>query len=58
MGDSPRHPEAEDTGGGDGRGPATGTPRWVSMLGITVAAALIVLIVVLHLTGIIGPGSH
>jgi hypothetical protein len=34
---------------------ATGTPRWV---GIVVAVGLVVLFLVLHLTGVLGPGAH
>jgi hypothetical protein len=41
-----------------GREPAAGTPRWVPLLGIVVAVGLIVLVVVLHLTGVLGPGAH
>jgi hypothetical protein len=37
---------------------ATGTPRWVSVLGIVVAVGLVVLFFVLHLTGVLGPGAH
>jgi len=40
------------------RGPATGTPRWVRLLGIVLAIALIALFVVLHLTGTLGAGVH
>jgi hypothetical protein len=35
-----------------------GTPRWLSALGIGLVVALVVLVVVLHLTGTIGPGAH
>ena len=38
------------------RGPTTGTPRWVIVLGVVIAAGLIALFVVLHLTGTLGPG--
>jgi hypothetical protein len=59
MGDMPSHSETEeDARGGSDGGPAPSTPRWVPMVGIVIVAALIVLIVVLHLTGVIGPGSH
>ncbi len=38
--------------------PPSGTPRWVSVLGIVVAIALVLLFVVLHLTGTLGAGAH
>jgi hypothetical protein len=44
MANSPRH--------------VTGTPRWVSVLGIVIAVVLVVLFVVLHVTGTLGPGDH
>jgi len=55
MADPPRYP---DTGDGPDRGSATGTPRWVAVLGIIIAIALVLLFVVLHLTGTLGPGAH
>jgi hypothetical protein len=58
MTDPPRHPGTDGT---DGPGPeesSGGTPRWVVVLGITIAIALVALIVLLHLTGTIGPGAH
>jgi hypothetical protein len=48
----------DDTGIGPERGPATRTPRWVSVLGIVVAIVLVVVLVVLHLTGVLGRGAH
>jgi hypothetical protein len=59
MADPPRYPDTgDDTGLGRDRGSATGTPRWVSVLGIIIAIALVLLVVVLHLTGTLGPGAH
>jgi hypothetical protein len=55
MADPPPYP---DTGDDPGRGAATGKPRWVSALGIIIVIALILLFVVLHLTGTLGPGAH
>jgi hypothetical protein len=48
----------DETGVGPERGAATGTPRWVTVLGIVIAVGLVVLFVVLHLTGVLGPGAH
>ena len=59
MADPPRYPDAgDDPGPGRGHGSATGTPRWVSVLGIIIVMALVLLFVVLHLTGTLGPGAH
>jgi hypothetical protein len=55
----PRSPGAdEDAGVGHDRGAAGSAPRWVFVLGIIIAITLGVLMVVLHLTGAIGPGAH
>jgi hypothetical protein len=48
----------DETGVAPGRGAATGTPRWVSVLGIVIAVGLVLLFFVLHLTGVLGPGAH
>ena len=59
MADPPRSPETEeDTGVGSDRGAASGTPRWVFVLGIIIAIALVMMIVFLHLTGTLGAGVH
>ncbi|HEV8274485.1 MAG TPA: hypothetical protein VGQ26_02150 [Streptosporangiaceae bacterium] len=59
MADPPRSPETEDEArrGADG-GAASGTPRWLLILVAIVAVALLGLMVVLHLTGTLGPGRH
>jgi hypothetical protein len=57
--DPPLYPDTgDDTGVEHDRGSPTGTPRWVSVLGILIVIALILLFVVLHLTGTLGPGAH
>ena len=35
-----------------------GTPRWLSVIGIVAAIVLVLVFVVLHLTGILGPGAR
>ncbi|MFF8973970.1 hypothetical protein [Streptomyces sp. NPDC014995] len=40
-----------------GHGSAPATPRWVKVSG-AVALAVVVLFLVLHLTGSMGPGMH
>jgi hypothetical protein len=56
MADPPRYPDTGD--GPEERGSASGRPRWVFVLGIFIAIALVLLFVVLHLTGTLGPGAH
>jgi hypothetical protein len=56
MKDIPRHPETQEgCAVGDVR-PAS-RPRWVYAL-VALGIALLVLMVVLHLTGVVGPGGH
>ena len=68
MADPPRSPETEDEArspetedearrGADGAA-ANSTPRWVLILVAIVAVALLGLMVLLHLTGTLGPGVH
>jgi hypothetical protein len=35
-----------------------GIPRWKTVAGAAVAVAAFVVMIVLHLTGVLGPGSH
>ena len=59
MADPPPYPDTgDDTGAGPDRGATTGAPRWVSVVGIIVAIVLVLLVVVLHLSGSVGPGAH
>jgi len=59
MADPPPYPDSgDDTDVGPDRGSATSTPRWVFVLGIMIAIALVLLFLVLHLTGTLGPGAQ
>ncbi|MDP9300819.1 MAG: hypothetical protein M3P43_07985 [Actinomycetota bacterium] len=59
MADPPRHPGTEENAGvGPDGGAASETPRWVLVFGIVIVIALIGLMILLHLTGILGPGAH
>jgi hypothetical protein len=57
MADPPPYPDDTGDESGDG-GSVRSTPRRVTVLGIIIAIALILLFVVLHLTGTLGPGAH
>jgi hypothetical protein len=37
---------------------AAGTPRWITVLGIVIGVLVLLMFVVLHLTGVMGSGSH
>jgi hypothetical protein len=59
MADPPRSPETKDDARpGPDRGAARSTPRWVFLLGIIIAIALLGLMVFLHINGTLGPGAH
>jgi len=58
MTDPPRHRGTDGDDGPAPEGPPGGGPRWKVVLGVTIAIALLVLIILLHLTGTIGPGTH
>jgi negative regulator of sigma E activity len=36
----------------------TRKPRWVTAVGIAAAILVVVILAVLHLTGVMGPGAH
>jgi hypothetical protein len=59
MPDPLRSPETDDHARrGPERGAASSPPRWVFVLGIILAIALVGLVVFLHVTGTLGPGIH
>jgi hypothetical protein len=51
MTDEYRFPETDD----EAEEPARRGQRWLVVLGVCVAAALLVVVAVLHLTGVVGP---
>ncbi len=57
MAELPRFPNPDNDTMAE-RTSTTGRPRWLAAVGIGVAVGLVVLVVVLHVTGVIGPGSH
>jgi hypothetical protein len=56
MAELPAHPDSDDTGADRARTP--GGPRWPAVAGIALALVLVAGLVVLHLTGILGPRAH
>lgn len=59
MPELPRFPNPDNISDTTEEGASiTGRPRWVAVVAIGVMAAVVVLVVVLHVTGVIGPGSH
>ena len=59
MAHPPAYPHpGDDTGVGPDGGPTSSTPRWMPVLGILVAIAVLSLFVLLHLSGGFGPGAH
>jgi hypothetical protein len=53
--DLPSHPEADDTGADQEH--AT-TRSWGGVVVFAIVVALIVVILILHLTGVVGPTAH
>jgi hypothetical protein len=48
----------EDTGAGAAREPLTARQRWSRVAVIAIVAALLLALLVLHLTGTVGPGTN
>jgi hypothetical protein len=59
MAGQPHYPDTgEDTGAGAGRERLTARQRWTRLAVILIVAALFLLMIVLHITGTVGPGSN
>ena len=58
MSDLPSHPDVGDTRTGPDRGLGFSGQRWRRLAGIAALVGLAVLFLVLHLTGVLGPGAH
>jgi len=57
--DPPAYPETdEETGAGPDSESAASTPRWIKIVGIVIAVLVVLMFVVMHLTGAVGPGAH
>jgi hypothetical protein len=50
--------EVDSARRGPDQGASSGKPRWVVIVAILIAVGLLGLIVFLHLSGAIGPGTH
>jgi hypothetical protein len=58
MAELPHHPESDDDAGvGSDHGSSIRT-RWTTYLFVIVGVALVLVMVVLHLAGIVGPGTN
>jgi hypothetical protein len=55
MAEPPPYP---DPGDDIPDGEPVSTRRWASVLGVIIAILVVLLLVVLHLTGALGPGAH
>lgn len=57
--DRPVYPDADgEAGAGPDRGSAATTPGWIKVVGIVIAVLVVLMFVVMHLTGAVGPGAH
>jgi hypothetical protein len=57
MAGQPHHPDTGDDTGAR-REPLTARQRWARLAVILLVTALFVAIIVLHLTGVVGPGTN
>jgi hypothetical protein len=59
MADQPRYQSSEeDTDAGAARRPLTTRQRWARVAVIAIVAALLLLMLILHMTGTLGPGAN
>ncbi len=59
MAELPYHPDTDDDSAvGPDLGSTAGARRWIAVVGISIAIVAVLAMVVLHLTGTIGPGAH
>jgi hypothetical protein len=58
MTEPPRHPGTEGNSDPVTEGSPVGASPWRVVLVVTIAIALVALIILLHATGTIGPGAH
>jgi len=59
MADPPVHPDtADEADEGAGTPPASRRPRWQVAVLAAVAFAVVLTIVILHVTGVLGAGTH
>jgi hypothetical protein len=54
--DLPTHPESDDSD--PDRAPSGATTSWATRVAIAVLIAAVAVIVLLHLTGVVGPASN
>ena len=57
MAGPPSHPDTGTTSQASGPG-GTARPRWKTAVIVVIAIAVLAVIVILHLTGTLGAGSH
>ena len=59
MADQPRHPDiSDDTSSRAGAVPGTARPRWKAALLIAIVVAAVLLVIVLHVTGVVGANTN
>jgi len=59
MADPPAHPEtADEADETAGIPPASARPRWKAAVLTAVAVTVVLTIIVLHVTGVLGAGTH